>query len=551
MTQPNDDESMIEVDGGVRPFVKDPIPLLVAAATSNDVGNAQDILREHPDVHVWMDPLIARLLPTIGSSSGGDGSTSSSSSSILSTQPQEALLVVGMLAQLDPEKYLLPIAKSFAKRVAEIARILVTDGGSTTLTLDAISPDLLKVWMQQLTQTSQVAVHSLLLQALIQAIQLQGPILAHAALQELAAVWQYHWSSLCAATNRETSSIVSVRCAATFVEFVVALGDVGFSAGQEVGATSLLTAMLQYDDPLLQLSILDLFPEHFNQTTTTELQGATRAWLASPEFAQPILDMLEDPLLEGPALQCASWISTVGRDDTDEPTSSMTTTLRTRVLHEIEKKGVLSSESDRLAVVQALVQLSKAAPSQLLEAVILNSEPLRCAWWDMTRLASPKLQAAILSSISQVLLSLGSSSSSSSSSSPDQHATIGTRLYSFLARDNRASPASSTDWLHGKYAKSPMPELRIATFAVWAAVAGLGSHGAMVLTTSSDVWQFLLEGGRETTTDARMAKYDIIQNLYQNGQGFLAKDLSQKLKKLLDMGPHGVPAARQWDVALE
>lgn len=152
-------------------------------------------------------------------------------------------------------------------------------------------------------------------------------------------------------------------------------------------------------------------------------------------------------------------------------TTTTTNNLRTRVLQKIEENGVLSSEAERLAVVKALAQMSKSVPSGVMDVIVLKNETLRCAWWDMSRLSSPKLQAAILSSVAQVLTSLAPQSQSSSLASSPEHSddlsTIGTKLYSFLARDNQATTTSSTDWLFTKYSKSPIPELRIATYVVF------------------------------------------------------------------------------------
>ncbi len=500
MTTPsNDKEDMIMAENDNCSSV-DPIPSLVTAAVAKDMASFQMILREHSNVNAWMNNLIDKLLVS------QEGSESSS---------QEALLVVGMLAQSDPSKYLLPIAKSFSNRVDEIAR---TPGSELV-----IVPNLLQVWIQQMTETSQVAVHSHLLQALIQAIRAQGPLLAHPAINELVHVWRFHWTS---PKNRDTASIVSVRCAATFVECVVALGDIALLEE----ATSLLSAMLQHnEDPLLQLSILDLFPQHFSM----DLQVNTVAWLTSSEVVQPILNLLEDSLLAGAALQCASWISTL--DDTDQDSTSI---LRQRVLQHVRDDiGVTSSESDRLAVVHALVQLSST--TRVLDQFILGDEAIRSSWWDMTRLSSPKLQAAILSSVSQVLSGLKPSD-----------ASVGIRLYTYLALDNRENGMSTTDWLYNKYSRSPMSELRIATYAIWSAIAGLGSVGATVLSSSSGFWNQLLESPRETTMDARIAKYDLIHTVYQTSMGFLAKSLQTKLEKHLELGPHGVHAV-SYDVAVQ
>lgn len=494
---------------------------LVQAAASKDFGVLESLLRRYPDVNQWMPLLIAQLLPTTTDT----------------TQQEQALLVVGTLATFDPEKYLLFVAKHFAQR---IAHILQHDEPLQ------ISPTLLQVWMQQLTQTSQVAVHSLLVQALIQAMQRQGPPLARPALQALAEIWKHHWNLVTTESNH-SSSIVAVRCAATFCECLVALGDVAWQHGHAVGATRLLEQMLHYTpDPLLQLSILDLLPEQFAvKTTSIPMQGETQAWFTSTAMIQPVLDMLADPLLAGAALQCASWMATLTNDhDGDDST----TEVRRRILQHVRNEmGVTSNEADRLALVQALVQLSVASPSTMLEQAILTDETVRCCWWDMTRLSSPKLQAAILSSVSQVLRALSSSATDDRRS---QYSNIGLKLYAFLSKDNTTSANNTTDWLYTKYIKSPLPELRIATYAVWAAVAAL-ANGPMILSTSHHFIQHVLEGPREITGEARVAKFDVLQTFWEHSKGFLADAIQTKIEALLKKGPHDIQTTQPWDVALE
>ena len=598
------------------------VPLMHAASTQ-DMSQLVALLHENDskgDFSSWMDPLISHLL-----SSAVDEDEEKQE------QPQHALWLVGALAKSQPDVYLLPIAKAVAHRIDLIAARTMPGSSSTaamssstTTTADddvttfCISPPLLQVWIQQLTQTSQVVVHTFLLEALLQAIQMKGPSLGHPSLELLTDIWNHHWQiqgSDTTTTNRQSSSVVAVRCATVFISFIDTLGEWAMVHGQQVGATRLFSQMLHSSsspsrqDPLMQLSILDLLsPDHFPTSCAAVAHRhhhhrwptSVKAWLTSPEILLPIQDMLDDndPLLAGSALQCASWLVAVAysnsatndsiganEDDMDEDQPTLAARLLEHIFHYIrEDLGTTSNETDRLSIVQALVQLSTIPPplsistnaKSILEGHILVDAQLRCAWWDMTRISSPKLQAAILASVAQVLQSfredispVGSGVNGPPSSLPfadeASNCRIRIRMYHCLGMDNGIGGESkmmnhnTTDWLHRKCIQSPMPELRIATYAIWEAVASLsssnaGGGGITTLSASQHFWSHMLEesGGREMTSDARIAKYHVLEALHRTSQhtNYLSKNLQTRLEQLLQWGPHGMKA-QAYDVALE
>jgi hypothetical protein len=525
-------------------------------------------------------------------------------------QQEQTLWLVGALAQYLPDIYLLPIAKAVSQRVDQIAQSLP---GSTATTAPSIalsvSPLLLQVWIQQLTQTSQTAVHSYLLKALLRAIQIKGPSLAQPSMQLLTEIWNHHWTNQQQQQSHQpNSSIVTVRCATVFISCLDVLGDLAMVYAQQAGATRLFSQMLQpsHPDPLLQLSILDLLSPHNFPTTIRNSSSSsnhqyhhwptsTKAWLTSPDILTPIMKMLEDdPLLAGPALQCTSWLvavaansntveeGSINDDDDDDEAQAAMVPICLRVFQVIrDEVGTTSNESDRLSVVQSLVELSKVSPHDLLENTILVDPQLRGAWWDMTRLSSPKLQAAILASVAQVLQVLAAlgegehvrSSVPTFDEASNKKTRIGLRIYTCLGLDNGMGGETkmnhnTTDWLYTKYIQSPMPELRIATYAIWEAVAALSSpisNGITLLSASQHFWNHMLDGGRETTNEARIAKYHVLETLHHHhGQSqnnynattttatssYLSKALCSKLEQLIGLGPHGMQA-QHYDVAIE
>jgi hypothetical protein len=102
-----------------------------------------------------------------------------------------------------------------------------------------------------------------------------------------------------------------------------------------------------------------------------------------------------------------------------------------------------------------------------------------------------------------------------------------------------------------KFAKSPIPELRIASYAVWTAVVTKCADGTTLLVTSSDAMLVLLAGGRESTPDGRLAKFEFLRAFFNESQGFLADDLQRNIEKQLQLGPHGIQPMQWTDVAIE
>jgi len=583
-------------------------PLLDAAA-SQDMSRLMILLQEKPwhgeeDISKWMDPLIIHLL---SSSTTGDDESIESQQEQLQRQQQDSLWLVGALAKFQPDVYLLPIAKALSDRIDTIYKTrndpptITTTTATTTTSSFSISSSLLSVWIQQLTQTSQVAVHTYLLKALLQAIQMKGPTLAQPSMKLLMEIWDHHWENQrnthIPSSERQGSSIVSVRCADIFISYLDALGDVGMGYSQQLGGTKSFSQMLQQSDhdPLLQLSILDLLsPNHFPTICCPSSSSVSqqypiwptsiRTWLISSEIVSPIMTMLEeDMLLAGPALQSASWllsvantnpsIGDVDHDDDDEEVQTMSRRLLHCMFHYIrEQVGTTSNEADRLSVIHAMVQMatpaaghsSSSSRATILQDGILMDRHLREAWWDMTRLSSPKLQAAILSSVGQVIQALAVGVQGYPNNDDDDQTSnsrIGLRIYTYLGTDNgigNGNYQNTTDWLYSKYIRSPIPELRIAAYSIWEAVAALPStNGMMTLSASQQFWNHMLlvDGGREMTSETRIAKYQVLVILHrksqqQNGTNLLSKTLQTTLSKLIQLGPHGIKALG-YDVMVE
>jgi hypothetical protein len=270
-----------------------------------------------------------------------------------------ALKIVGTLVQLESsQKYFLAISASVAKIVACVKP-------HETL---QISNELLQVWIHLMATTDQVSVHSNLLAALPTSSPLLGPVvLLEPAMDQLVEIWKLQLKE-----QTSASSIVAVRCATCMMQCIIKLGDVAYHVCAKKGATDLLLQMLlsAENDPLLQLSILDLMVQECSSSATAPLQVATRDWLTSTSWTQPVIQLLQDPLLGGAAMQYLAMTCTLGVEDADRIAP-----VQTALFQYIGEVGATTSESDRLPIVQALSQIATSSPQTVLE-----DPQLRHAW---------------------------------------------------------------------------------------------------------------------------------------------------------------------------
>mmetsp|Transcript_843 Transcript_843/g.1618 ORF Transcript_843/g.1618 Transcript_843/m.1618 type:complete len:464 (-) Transcript_843:46-1437(-) len=409
-----------------------------------------------------------------------------------------ALTVIKVLVANDDAKYSPTIA-------AEVKRKCFHTPAETLF----ISPQVVQLWIYQLCCTSRVGVHTNLLDAYKVIAQLQG--IVQLAIPNLVGVWK-----------ESTNSIVAIRCATLYLCTVKLCGDSAFELGKELGATNLLLKLIKKDDdPLTQLSVLDLFPQIFK--TTGEIPAAQRAWMSLKDVTATILKILEDPIVSGASMQ---YLALVAQFDDPHVLPAL--------LNFIRSVGPTTSESERLQVVHALSSLSQCS-SEMMECILQDSE-LRCAWWDVTRTSVPKLKAAILSSIAQTLRH-----------PQNTNAPLLLRLYTLIGQDNSAE--STTAWMLQKFATSPIPELRIAAYTTWISLAQIPG-GCTLLAMSSGFMDLVVEGMRESSHDARLAKFEVLNSFNEHASGFLSADIAKKIKQNLALGPHGMKTQR-WDVATD
>jgi hypothetical protein len=361
-----------------------------------------------------------------------------------------------------------------------------------------------------------------------------------------------NWKQSLDQSGNKNSSIIAVRCVTLYIELIEKLGAATVLPSSEEEKTLFVSMLNNFDDPLQQLTLLDLLNQHF--VTNINTDSVLQEWLSSAPIVSPILQTLQDPILSGAALQYISSILINTKQQTSEDLNSL--------LDFIKQQGVVNgNETERLHVAQALSNVSTSSVDGV--STILNDSELRRAWWDITHVSKSKLQAAIITSIALALPAVDEISPS-----------MAMKMYNMVGPDNNQD--STTQWLFNKYIKSPIIELRIASYALLAAMLKL-KMVATILTvsttksTQAELIDLLLNSARrESSMDSRIAYYDLLESFYallgddneggvapSNSSMWLAtmndqevKKLHDQLKKKIKMGPHGREPQR-WDVGTE
>jgi hypothetical protein len=349
------------------------------------------------------------------------------------------------------------------------------------------------------------------------------------AAQYLVEDWKAHLAS--------SNSSDAVRCAVVLVKLTSRLpAVVGLAAAKSLGATDLFVDMLaDFDDPLQQLSLLDALTEemeHQRKSNPSVDDDDNDKWLASPELMSLVLQFLEDPLLSDASLRYVGALSSF------KPNELATILDYVKKVSSENNNGVPTRDTERLPLVRALS--TAATSSEAALSTILADPLLRCSWWDTDRIAQPKLKAAILVSVAQVL--------------PVIEARFGSNraleLYRLVGRDHdRGSGAATTQWLLEKMARSPVTEVKIASLALLAAALRIGGAAFAIVGVSdrsshSSLLDLLLSPHREATAHAQIARHDLLGAFLEaldTHHSSLEENPAtlQKLREKLALGPHG------------
>ena len=177
----------------------------------------------------------------------------------------------------------------------------------------------------------------------------------------------------------------------------------------------------------------------------------------------------------------------------------------------------------------------------------------------LLNVAQPKIKAAILVSIANVLDHRKAISDGRASYTPllSSSTTVSNetcmKLFSTLGRVNGRSSGyyhSDTTELLLKLVQSPIHEIRFGVYRLFEAISKYSMGGQVLMTNSNFYTNFLTQRDTiETTYEGRILKFNIVQALHANGslKQLLSNDVITQLEQYLSQGPH-YRKALQWEV---
>ena len=331
---------------------------------------------------------------------------------------------------------------------------------------------------------------------------------------------------------------------------------------------SLLTD-LPDDDTLLQISIYDVLCKLASERPNHPIRTQ---WLFQDAFIQPLLRKVgvgscslgeeshePDAYLGSSALNILIAISSMLTDASigNETEVFIIGETLIRDLHTaLRNFEITGNDLERLSYIDAISSLASTSPAAL--HMILD-DPITCEGWLLLNVAQPKIKAAILVSIANVLdhpkaISDGRASNTpllSSSTTVSNETCM--KLFSTLGRVNGRSSGynhSDTTELLLKLVKSPIHEIRFGVYRLFEAISKYSMGGQVLMTNSNFYTNFLTQRDTiETTYEGRILKFNIVQALHANGslKQLLSNDVITQLEQYLSQGPH-YRKALQWEV---
>ena len=519
----------------------------------------------------------------------------------------DALQILGFLvsshidiietSQQEQQRPLFLIAASKAIKNELYKRLAIPSPISTTLNLVTsestpsdvalyVSNELIRVLVHQACtgldmEVSQNCHDSILL--LFQYTKASSSSIRSLTLEGIVSVWLNAITSVVDETKKKSVrsefGTICVRCTTLIVDIIL-LNDTRTMELLFLEATptdpfhvgnilcSLLTD-LPDDDTLLQISIYDalckLASERPNHPIRTQ-------WLFQDAFIQPLLRKVgvgssslgdeshePDAYLGSSALNILIAISSMLTDASigNETEVFIIGETLIRDLHTaLRNFEITGNDLERLSYIDAISSLASTSPAAL--HMILD-DPITCEGWLLLNVAQPKIKAAILVSIANVLdhpkaISDGRASNTpllSSSTTVSNETCM--KLFSTLGRVNGRSSGynhSDTTELLLKLVQSPIHEIRFGVYRLFEAISKYSMGGQVLMTNSNFYTNFLTQRDTiETTYEGRILKFNIVQALHANGslKQLLSNDVITQLEQYLSQGPH-YRKALQWEV---
>lgn len=439
----------------------------------------------------------------------------------------ESLDVLLFLATIEPGAYLKPASRAI--------KAFTTHTQSDLL---QVSDRLLQVMIAQLSGND-VEVSSNAAEAVIACCR-RLPM-AERALDSLTDIWKSIWEHR--ESDQQNATIVCIRCASAIVELWCLPGTIKDSSSLD----SLITMMAEHSDPLLQMSTLDLIE---TMASTVPVPTHRSRWLYDSRVLEPLLEMAgattsPDPILGGQALRVLANIAKLSHQDAilfEQGGEHLLTSFH----HILRNFDVSGGEVDRLAMIDAISSFASASSDAL--DIVLDDPIIRNRWLSLT-VAQPQLKAAVLLSVVRVLdpplENLNAPGDRHTDGAGLTNNTLAMKLYATLGSCN--GNRDVTDLLLS-LAKSPVTETRLASYAVFEAMAKRGV-GAQVLLSHPEFYDFLITRlSVEITKEGRESKYAIVVAILKSdARNLLADKIVQELETYAKQGPHYVQTQR-WDV---
>lgn len=459
---------------------------------------------------------------------------------------EQALEILVLLATFDPSRYLKPASRIMKNY------ILASDLASLTL-----SDDLLTLMVSQISTNPDVELSDNLAESVVAFCDKERdtssrlPTLLTRSLTAISQAFQKAWDEKLQHKNPQQSSTSCVRCCAAIVMLcgLMTRREDDLLSKKRALDDCLLVILLDDNDPLLQMSALDLIDQ------LTVARVTQREWLLSKKTLEPLFRMAgseEDephPILGGPTIRILSSICKVvakHSDDTNFDQNDSSSLLLTRFHHVLRNFTSGKTELDRLAQLDAISSFGVVSPKAL--EVILDDELIVSCWLSLS-VAQPKLISAILYSVAMVL---NYHYSNSSDAPVGVKSDLCMRLFVMLGQINNKGDNGSMP-LVLSHAKSPVTEIRLGAYELLESVCRKSIFARAIFLNGSDLFEFLLNReGVETTVEGKEAKFKIVEAIF--AQQKLTSVMDSKLVKALEthikQGPH-YRHTQSWDVATE
>lgn len=408
--------------------------------------------------------------------------------------------------------------------VSTASTLHMTDEFLVLLVAQLLSPD---------TVVAENATDTLLL-----ASQYLGPKFVRSVAQKLKVAGQQAWEGMASSgntRNRTSSSTSCIRCASAAAAIAV-LDDTYMKIMIEVGVPDMWKSFVEYEeDPLLRLSALDIMG---SLVSTQPPHPARTQWLLHEGPLETLLRLAgatdePDPILGPTALRIVATHCCL----LDSRQSAVIPSLFKSFNHAL-RQWPSSGELDRLALVNAISHLAGSLEVGLLQ--ILQDEETMKAWlWLGT--AQPKLKAAILVSVAQVIDP--THRTAVPVHEPPSTAAV-TKLWMALGKVNSHEHSAS---LLLSTVRSPLTEVRMGVYCVWESLAKRATTA--ILLQTPEFLPVLLTRELEPSTPGKVAKFAVVEALLQSTQTILQED-REKLERYQSEGAF-YQLAQSWEIATE